>query len=268
MFYCVLQLYELYLGNQLGFESQLLVDLCICWQDSINDFVCVYCVVVGILVDYFVLGNLLVQIFMGGGKGFFKLEIFCVKIVGLVWMLMFVNFSLVVDYFDYKIEGEISMFSVFDIVIGCYVLLVYLNNFCSLFECNFGIGGEVFKIINIYVMFININSQCQCGYDFQVDFDQDFLFGIICVGVQVVKMIFDVMQLFSMVEVSGFENFDCIGYIGSLQWIVLLNVSYKWGDWMVIWQGKYVSVMCNKDIFDIFMYQGYFNVCCDIKVDV
>lgn len=261
------QLYELYLGNQSGFVSQLSVDPCIRWQDSTNDFVRAHCAASGIPADYSASGNSSAQVFTGGGKGFLKPETSRAKTAGLVWTPTFANLSLAVDYFDYKIEGEISTLSASDIVTGCYASPVYPNNLCSLFERNPGTGGEAFKITNIYATFININSQRQRGYDFQADFDQDFSFGTIRAGAQVVKTISDVTQLFSTAEASGFENSDRIGYIGSPQWTALLNASYKRGDWTVTWQGKYVSATRNKDISDTFTYQGYPNARRDIKAD-
>lgn len=261
------QLYELYLGNQSGFVSQLSIDPCIMWQDSTNDFVRAHCAAAGIPADYSASGNSSAQVFTGGGKGFLKPETSRAKSAGLVWTPTFANLSLAVDYFDYKIKGEIGTLGASDIVTGCYAAPVYPNSLCSLFQRNPGTGGEAFKITNVYATYININSQRQRGYDFQADFAQDFSFGTIRAGAQVVKTLSDVTQYFSTAEASGVANSERIGYIGSPQWTALLNASYKRGDWTVSWQGQYVSATRNKDISPTFTYQGYVNATRDIKAD-
>lgn len=261
------QLYELYLGNQSGFVSQLSIDPCIRWQDSTNDFVRANCAAAGIPADYAAEGNSSAQVFTGGGKGFLKPETSRAKTAGLVWTPAFANLSLAVDYFDYQIQGEISTLGASAIVGGCYAAQVYPNNLCGLFERNPGTGGEAFKITNIYATFININSQRQRGYDFQADFAQDYSFGTVRAGAQVVKTLSDVTQYFSSAAASGVENSERIGYIGNPQWTALLNASYTRGDWTVSWQGKYVSATRNLDISDTFTYQGYENARRDIKAD-
>lgn len=261
------QLYELYLGNQSGFQDQLAIDPCIKWEDSTNDFIRANCAALGIPADFSSTGNSSAEVFTGGGKGVLKPETSRAKSAGVVWTPSFANVNLAVDYFDYSIKGEIGTLDSSDIVFGCYGSQVFPNNFCDLFHRNPGTGGEAFKITDIHATFININSQRQRGYDLQANFNQDFSFGTIRAAAQVVYTIEDVTQLFSTAEASGFENSDRIGYIGNPQWTSLLNASYKRGDWTVAWQGQYFSSTENKDISDTLTYFGYPNAFRDIKAD-
>lgn len=50
-----------------------------------------------------------VSVFCGGGFGMFELEIFDNFSVGVVWMLSFIDLSVVVDYFDIEINDEIMI---------------------------------------------------------------------------------------------------------------------------------------------------------------
>jgi iron complex outermembrane receptor protein len=261
------QLYELYLGNQSGFLGQVGLDPCIRWEESNNDFIRANCAAAGIPGNYSANGNSSAQIFNGGGKGFLKPETSRAKSAGLVWTPSFSNLSLAVDYFDYKIEGEIDTLDASDILSGCYGAPVYPNNFCDLFHRNPGTGGEAFKITDVHATYININSQRQRGWDLQADFSQDFSFGTIRADAQVVYTIEDITQYFSSEEASGIENSNRIGYIGSPQWTSLLHASYKRGDWTVTWQGQYFSSTRNRDISDTFTYQDYENAHRDIKAE-
>ena len=261
------QLYELYLGNQSGFLSQLAVDPCIKWEDSSNDYLRANCAAIGIPADYAATGNSSAQTFKSGGKGVLKPETSRAKSAGIVWTPSFANLSLALDYFDYHIRGEIDTLDAGQIVGGCYGSQVFPNRFCDMFDRNPGTGGEAFKITDIRSTFININQQRQRGYDLQANFNQDFSFGTIRADAQVVYTIEDVTQYFSTDEESGFENSNRIGYIGNPQWTSLLSASYKRGDWTVTWQGQYFSSTRERDISDTFIYQDYPDAFRDIKAE-
>ncbi len=262
------QLYELYLGNQSGFQSQLAIDPCINWQDSTYESIRTNCAAVGIPGDYSGQGNPSAEIFSGGGKGTLEPETSRAKSAGVVWTPSFANLSLAVDYFDYSIRGEIDTLNAGDILFGCYNGQVFPNSFCDLFHRNpADAAGNPNMITDVHATYININKERTRGYDLQANFNQDFSFGTIRANAQVTYTIEDVTQLFSTAEASGFENTDRVGYIGNPQWAVKLQASYTRGDWTVSWQGQYFSTTRNKDIDDTITYQGYPDAFRDIKAD-
>ena len=123
-------LYELYLGNQTGYKTQINIDPCILWGDSTNTNLQTNCAAAGIPADYAGAGSS-ATIYSGGGKGVLTPETSKAKTLGVVWTPEFANLSVALDYFDYKVKGEISQLDEYDIVGGCYGSKVYPNAFCD-----------------------------------------------------------------------------------------------------------------------------------------
>lgn len=258
-------LYELYLGNQSGFLGQLGIDPCINWGQSTNDFIQTNCAAAGIPSDYAASGNGSATIYKGGGKGVLTPETSRAKSLGVVWTPTFANFNMAFDYFDYHVQGEIDTLDASDILYGCYGRAVYPNNFCTLFHRNSPTDpGHPNMITDVHATFININSERNRGYDLQMNYSQDFSFGKITADAEVTYTIEDSTQLFSSSEASGFTTSNRIGYIGSPRTYGLAHVSLKRGDWTYSWQGQYVSSTRNRDISQIFTYQGYEGAARDI----
>jgi iron complex outermembrane receptor protein len=258
-------LYELYLGNQSGFLSQLQVDPCILWGESTNTFLQTNCAAAGIPADY-AGGGSSATVFQGGGKGFLVPETSRAKSIGFVWTPTFGNFNLALDYFDYNIRGEIGTLDAGDITFGCYGRPIYPNSFCNLFHRNPpDAAANANQITDIHATFININSERTRGYDLQMNYSDDFSFGKLKADAEVTYTIEDTQQLFSTSEASGFASTDFVGYIGRPKTVGLAHVSLERGDWTYTWQGRYVSSTENKDLDGIFTYFGYEGAARDIK---
>lgn len=234
-------LYELYLGNQTGFLSQLSVDPCITWNESTNENLRAHCAAAGIPGDFGGGGSSATS-YKGGGKGFLKPENSRAKNVGFVWTPTFGNFNLAVDYFDYTIKGEIGTLDAGVIVGSCYARPVYPNAFCDLFKRNPGTDpANPFMITDIYATFINLNSQRSRGYDLQVDYSGDYSFGKLSADMQVTYTLEDTLQEFDSSEDSGFAASNFVGDIGRPKTVGLSHVSLKRGDWKYTWEGRYTS---------------------------
>lgn len=257
-------LYELYLGNQSGFQGQIAIDPCINWTDSTNDFIRQNCAAAGIPGDY-AGGGASATVFQGGGKGTLKPETSRAKSLGVVWTPSS-GFNAAVDYFDYYIEGEISTLGAGDIVFGCYGRPVYPNNFCSLFDRNApDAAADPNRITNVRATYININSERTRGYDFQASYNHDFAFGKLVADAQITYTVEDSQQLFDSAAASGFSATNFVGYIGRPKTVGLANMRLIRGDWTYSWQGQYVSSTRNKDIDPTFTYFGYPGAVRDIK---
>jgi iron complex outermembrane receptor protein len=260
-------LYELYLGNQTGFLAQTQIDPCVNYQDSDNEFLRANCAAAGIPANYSGAGSS-ATIFSGGGKGFLKPETSRAKSLGVVWAPTFANLNVALDYFDYKIKGEITQLDAFDIVNGCYGSPVFPNAFCNQIERNpSNATANPNQITAIHNTYININQERTRGYDLQVNYDNDFSFGKLSLDAQVTYTIEDVTQFFSSASESGQESSDRITFIGSPRTVGLANASLKRGDWTYSWQGNYVSSTENHDLNPTFTYQGYANATRDIKAE-
>lgn len=258
-------LYELYLGNQTGFQSQLAIDPCILWGDSNNTNIRKNCAAAGIPADYAASGSSSATIYSGGGAGFLRPETSRAKSVGFVWTPSFANINLAVDYFDYLVKGEITQLDAGSIVGGCYGSPVYPNNFCNQLVRNSPTAAANPNMItDIYNTYININRERTRGYDLQVNYDNDFSFGKLSADAQVTYTVEDTLQLFDSAAASGLSTSNQIGYIGRPKTVGISDVSLKRGDWTFSWQGQYVSTTSDRDLSETFTYQGYPNARRDV----
>jgi iron complex outermembrane receptor protein len=259
-------LYELYLGNQTGFQSQLAIDPCILWGDSNNDRIRKNCAAAGIPADYAASGSSSATVYSGGGAGFLKPERSRAKSVGLVWTPTFANFNVAVDYFDYNIKGEIGQLGAGSIVSGCYGSAVYPNSFCDQIKRNSPTDpAHPNMITDIYSVYININRERTRGYDFQMNYSDDFSFGKITADAQVTYTMSDVQQLFDSAAASGLSSSELVGDIGRPKTVGVADLSLKRGDWTYTWQGVYTGTTKAIDVARVYTYQGYPGATRDIK---
>lgn len=259
-------LYELYLGNQTGFQGQLQIDPCILYNDSTtNQNIKKNCAAAGIPGDY-AGGGQSATSHQGGGKGFLKPETSRAKTLGVVWTPTFANVNVALDYFDYRIKGEIATLSASNIVASCYARPVYPNAFCNLFDRNSATDPSPFTINDIYATYINLNEERSRGYDFQVNYSDDYSFGKLSADVQATYTLEDTLQEFSSKEQSGFASTNFIGDIGRPRTVGLAHVSLKRGDWTYSWEGRYNSSTSSSQYDDrVFNYFGYKGATRDIK---
>lgn len=259
-------LYELYLGDQTGFLSQLSVDPCIDWQNSTNDQIKTHCAAEGIPSDY-AGGGSSAESYKGGGKGFLKPETSRAKSIGFVWTPTFADFNLAVDYFDYNIRGEIATLDANVIVSSCYRREVYPNTFCDMFERNPGDAAtDPFKITKIYATFINLNQERSRGYDLQMNYSGDYSFGKVRADMQVTYTLEDRLQEFDSSEASGFTSTNFAGDIGRPKTVGLAHLSLTRGNWTYNWEGRYVSSTTAGQYYDrMFDYYGVPDAERDIK---
>ncbi len=257
-------LYELYLGNQTAYQTQINIDPCILWGDSNNTNLRNNCAAAGIPADYAGAGSS-ATIYSGGGKGVLKPETSKAKTLGVVWTPEFANLSVAVDYFDYKVQGEIANLGASDIISGCYGSKVYPNSFCDQIDRNSPTDPAAPNAITaIYGKYININQERTRGYDLQLNYDNDFSFGKLSLEAQVTYTIEDTTRLFSTAEASGFETDNQVGYIGRPKTVGAFAADLKRGDWTYSWNTTYVSSTQN-DVNRAYSYFGYADATRDIK---
>jgi iron complex outermembrane receptor protein len=251
-------LYELYLGDQTAFASQLSVDPCINWADpaNTNDFIRANCAAAGIPGDYAGAASSAI-IVSGGGAGVLAPETSTAFTTGIVFTPAFANFSVAVDYFEYEVRDQIAQLGGGAILGGCYGSPVYPNAFCDLFDRNpANHPTEPYKIEQVRDYYININRQKVTGYDLILDYDRDFSFGTLEVGAQFTYTKEDISQLFDTAEESGFSSSDFVGNIGRPKLVGNINTSLERGDWTYYWGMQYIGETENRDLDPEYTYNG------------
>ncbi len=250
-------LYELYLGDQSGFQSQTAIDPCIRWERSTNSNIRTNCAAAGIPVNYRG-GTSSAQVFTGGGAGRLKPETSKAFNAGIVFTPTFAPISVALDYFDMQVNGEIASLGAADILYGCYGAQVYPNDFCSMFVRKPSNDPTAPNSIDtVHAQYININKERTRGYDMIARYDGKFGFGKVEVESQITKVLEDVQQLFSSASASGFKSSNYTGLIGQPSWVGNLRVGLKRNDWAYNWQMDYVGRTRNFNIHEVTTYAQY-----------
>ncbi len=252
-------LYELFLGNLSGFNSQTAIDPCIRWGESTNDFIRANCNAAGIPEDYAATGGSgsSAQVFTGGAGQGLKPETSNAFTTGIIWTPSFAPFSVAVDYFNFEVNDQISRLTAGTILGGCYGSPVYPNNFCNLFVRNPANHPTApNKIEEVYQTYVNINKQQVRGYDLLARYDGDYSFGKLEAELQATYIVEDVELLFDDPLSGGLTRSDNKGYVGRPELVGNTRVSLKRNDWTYTWGTEYVGKTENTDITENVTYQG------------
>lgn len=233
-------LYELYLGNQSGFQGQLAIDPCIDWGESTNPYLRANCGASGIPEDYSGAPSSAV-VYSGGGQGFLEPETSEAFTTGLIWTPEFAPISIALDYFEITVNDQIAQLGAGAIVGSCYGAEIFPNNFCDMFTRNSPTADvEPNKIDDIYASYVNINKQKVKGYDLLMRYEDDFAIGSLTMESQITYTKEDVTQLFDSPLAGGESISDYVGGIGRPKLVGNLVTSLRRGDWTYTWGMDYV----------------------------
>lgn len=260
-------LYELYLGNQTGFQGQTGIDPCVRWGESSNDRIRRNCAAIGIPEDYTAAGTNSAVVYTSGGAGNLTPETSKAKSAGIVFTPAFANLSVAIDYFDYQVSGQITSLGAGDIVSGCYGAEVFPNAFCDLMERNPTTGPQANAITAVYAQYLNVNKQRTRGWDMTLNWDHEFSFGKFGLETQVTYTLEDITQLFDSSEASGLSSSDQLNYIGRPDLVANMSMNFKRGDWTWNWLTQYIGETSERDLNPVFTYQGRPNSYRDITAD-
>jgi iron complex outermembrane recepter protein len=250
-------LYELFLGDQTGFLSQLSIDPCINWEtDVVNPTLRANCQAAGIPGDYSAAGTSSATVISGGGFGVLEPETSTAFTAGIVFTPEFANLSISLDYFKIEVNDQVDRLGAANIVGSCYGLPVFPNAFCNLFQRNSGTALAPYQITEIRDSYLNINKQLNRGYDLNVRWDGDFSFGNIEVESQITRTIEDMQLLFDTTEPSGYESDDLNGIITRPKVVGNVRSALKRQDWTYSWVMNYVGKSENFFVNPIAGYRG------------
>jgi len=247
-------LFELFLGNQTSFLSQLNIDPCINWQDSTNTNIRNNCAAEGIPPDY-AGGGSSATIISGGGAGVLVPETSDARTVGAIFTPDFIPLSVAVDYFEIEVQDQIAQLGAGSIVAGCYSGDNFPNAFCDLFTR--GTPFSEFAISEVNDSFININEQISRGIDLTARYEQDYDFGSLLAEVQATWTLEDVVELFDPNQVTGFDTNDFNRTIGDPDVVLNGRLQLERGDWTFSWFTNFIGHTSDSAFVDsTFSYFG------------
>ncbi len=234
-------LYELFLGNQSSFLTQLSIDPCIQWGQTNNVNLRANCAAAGIPEDY--AGNpVTAQVFQGGGGELLEPETSNAFTAGFVWTPEFAPISVAVDYFEFEVLNQIGELTAGAIVGGCYGMEVYPNAYCDRIVRNPPNHAEApNKIEEVYASYINVDRQKVRGYDLLARYEDDFAFGGLDIQAEFTYMTEDFFRTFSATASDGFATTERNGSIGRPKLVGNLRTALKRNDFTYTWSMEYVG---------------------------
>lgn len=249
-------LYELFLGNQTAFLSQLSIDPCIDWGNSSNENIRANCAADGIPANYTGGGGSSATIVSGGGFGVLEAETSDASTFGVIFTPTELALSVAIDYFDIVINDQVGQLSAAGILGGCYGAPNFPNNFCTLFDRD-GVPSQPLAITEVRDSYLNINEQSTRGVDISVRYEHEFDFGDLAVDLNATRTLEDAINLFDASLESGFDTNRFNGTIGDPEWVADAQVALRRGDFTYSWFVDYVSATDNSPFAnELFTYFG------------
>ncbi len=233
-------LFEQYLGDQTGFQGQTL-DPCIEWGDSADENIRANCAAAGIPEDY-AGGGSSILVISGGGVNNLESETSDAVTAGIVWTPQFTNLNIAVDYYEIEVDDQIAQLGPGSIASGCYGGENFPNAFCDLIDRappNDPVRPN--NILTINDSYVNINSQTVKGVDLNVTWSGDFDWGTLNLEGQSTYQFENVYQLFDPSQVSGFDDLDVVGDIGSPEVVTNFRANLQRHDWSFTYFLQYAS---------------------------
>jgi outer membrane receptor protein involved in Fe transport len=237
-------LYELYLANQTSFTGQRSVDPCIRWgtnlQDgSVSQRLADNCAADGIAPD-FTGAPISATIVTGGGLGVLEAETSEATTIGIVWQPDFANLSISADFFDIKIEDQVSQLGASTIVSACYNSDFFPNDpLCALFERRALDQG----VDNIRDSYINVAEQRNRGWDLAATWVTDTPVGMLTLETQHTFQIEDTVALFE----DTAQDFN--GEVGEPKWTGRVSAALQNGAWSGAWVANIIGDSSNYDSY-------------------
>lgn len=234
-------LFELYLGDQSGFVSQLSIDPCVNWGLSNNQTVRDRCAAAGVPQDYNGAGAS-ATIITGGGLGTLKEEESESTIYSFVWSPTTLPLNLRVDYWQISVTDQVAQFGAGAIVGACFGDTTgRAAVFCSLITRNPGTGPNPFNINTVQNDYVNINVQEVEGIDLQLDYRLELAAGDLTIASAFRWTNRNASGLFSDTDL-----FEDQGFIGEPVFNGQVQARFDRGDWTTSWTVVGIGPTRNK----------------------
>jgi len=222
-------LYELFIGNQTGFQSQIAIDPCVRYGLSSNDILKKNCAALGIDPEYAGGGSGAV-IITGGGAGVLKAETSKATTFGLILTPNFETFdlSMALDYFEITIDDEVRRFGARNIVTQCLIKDFPNGPFCALVTRDPTDPDK--RITQVNNSYVNVANQKSRGLDLEARYKQEFSLGTLTVDLQTTWQFEAVTQLLGLSEPEDFN-----GSTTEPDFSGQLEARFDRGDWTFYW---------------------------------
>jgi iron complex outermembrane recepter protein len=226
-------LYELFLGDEVGFVNQQSIDPCIRWgtRYTPGTVIPTRCAADNI-PDDFGGGQEDANLISGGGLGVLKEEESRSDIISLRWTPEFADLRVRIDGWQIKLDDQIDSFGAAGIVGACYTEdPARAAVFCSLFDRRpANAQNDAFAITEIRDDFVNINRQFVQGLDLTIDYRNEMQFGTLVLQNETRWTFKNEFGLFNDDEPSDFS-----GRLGQPEFVNSGRIALIRGDFQYTW---------------------------------
>ncbi|HWT51894.1 MAG TPA: TonB-dependent receptor [Caulobacter sp.] len=254
-------LYELYLGNQIGYSGQSAIDPCydLANSSTASQTIRTNCASQGIPASYNALGGSSATVFSTGGQGNLKAETAAANTFGIVWSPRFADLNVALDYFTINVDNEVRQFGAANILKQCYNSADFPNNpFCSLFTRD----PTKFYVLTVQNSYVNVANQVNHGIDLTTQYGQDLFGGRLAVNSQFTWMTKNVTTLLGGAAPLNYlgttYGWDGPGFSGNV------SATFKKNDWTFYWGVNMIGKGSDADqpgnLGDVFPVSKYTDV--------
>jgi iron complex outermembrane recepter protein len=249
-------LFEQFLADETSFVPQNRIDPCVAWganlaAGAISQVRADNCAADGIPINYGG-GGISATIISSGGLGILESETSESLVVGTILtpsvsFLPDTDISIAVDYFDIKVEGEISQLGAGTILAGCYDSIAFATEpLCNLFTRGQNVSAP-FQIATVRDSFINVSSQRNEGIDLSVRVGQDLgSLGTFSLTADMTWQITDDSRLLQTSPVLN-EN----GFVGSPKWVGDFRANWSHPSGFSLFYGmNVIGSADSRELFD------------------
>lgn len=246
-------LYEQYLGAQTGYQAQSAVDPCYNYgTSSVSATIAANCASQGIPDDK--IGGSSVTVFSIGGAGVVGPESALARTLGVIWTPDFIDLSIAVDYFEFKVKDEVRQFGAANILQQCYESPTFPTSpYCTLFTRD----ATTFDLLTIDNAYVNVAEQINRGMDLTIRYQHEFDFGSLTVDGQFTWQLQDTT---SLLATAGEEDYN--GSTTEPDFTGQINTRFDRGDWTFFWGIDLIGKTSDTEGFggDVFGSTRYANI--------
>ncbi|ESQ78306.1 hypothetical protein AEYBE204_14135 [Asticcacaulis sp. YBE204] len=248
-------LYEQYLGNQVGYSSQSSIDPCYAYgsSTSISETVKTNCKALGLAETYSASGYSSATIYTGGGKAAgLQPETSENHTVGLIWTPKFAKLNVALDFFETKINNQITTYGSYNILYECLNSVNMSSPYCSLFTRDTVSTSTTFgRITSVQNSYVNVAEQFMRGFDLTFAYNHDFGFAKFALNSQHSFIRKWTYQLMNSTTPTNY-----LGYVGYPEYVGNLSTTLTRGTYTFGYSVSLVGETSDRDYYGTNCYTG------------
>ncbi|MFT3996104.1 MAG: TonB-dependent receptor [Asticcacaulis sp.] len=248
-------LYEQYLGNQVGYSSQSSIDPCYAYgtSTSISETVKANCKALGLAETYSASGYSSATIYTGGGKAAgLQPETSDNHTIGLIWTPKFANVNVALDFFETKINNQITTFGSYNILYECLNSVNMSSPYCSLFSRDTNSSSTTFgRITAVQNSYVNVAEQFMRGFDLTFSYAKAFPIGKFSLNSQ---HSFIRKWTYQLMNSTTPQNY--LGYVGYPEYVGNVSMSLNRGTYTFGYSVNMVGKTSDRDYYGTNCYTG------------